>query len=288
MSADASDIADTLAELQYRRRFYIKRLNMTENALRAVTRRALGWQWDMTEQERERLNNQAARIVDALMNGKTLRANDREVADVVSGDVEVMRQAREPMVKARHEIEKQMRREVRKLPVCSWAQGVRGLGELALAVIVAEAGDIGRYPNPGKLKRRLGLAPYKGHAPSTWRRETWRERSLTADEWTELGYDATRLGELYGVVMEPMVKSQGAYKALYDAEKARFAPKAQKPMHAHRHALRVMTQELVINLWRVWHGYEPRTTKLPAQPDGGGQRTCDTHWPPAAAEPVAA
>lgn len=259
-AAPVGDACERLQELQVRRRFWIKAINRQDNALGALARRAMGWRYDMPEAEREKMNGRAASLVSAMLKGKDTKADDAPVAAALAADVAAAQAAREPMVAQRSAIEKEMKRIVRNLPVAAWQAETRGFGEMGLAVIVGEAGDLSNYANPAKLWRRLGLAPYQGHAGKTWRVPQWRERALSAEEWSDYGYSAQRLAQVYGVVTEPLIKACGGtiYRTVYDHAKASFAERARSPAHAHAHAMRVMTKALVLDLWRVWHGMPPR------------------------------
>lgn len=155
---------------------------------------------------------------------------------------------------ARHEIELEMKRIVRKLPVYPWAKDVKGLGELGLAVIISEAGDLSNYPKKGHLWKRLGLAPFEGKAYSTWR----MKGGLSADDWTEAGYSPRRRAEIYAVISEPMFRAQsvaaGPYRAIYDRrrEATGVAHPDWTKAHSHMDGLRIMTKYLIRDLWNAW------------------------------------
>ena len=55
--------------------------------------------------------------------------------------------ARAPADQRRRETEKEMERLAKQLPVYPWIKQINGAGELGLATIVAEAGDLSDYPN---------------------------------------------------------------------------------------------------------------------------------------------
>ncbi len=249
-----------LAELQVRRKFCIKAVTKQSNAAGALVRRALGVKFDAEEAEREKGNARAGRIVAASIAGTPQREEDLEVAAAVAFDLVVVAQGIGPYERARHQFELEMRRVARTLPAAVWADGVRGLGELAMAVIVGEAGDLARYGAEGKLWKRLGLAPYGGKAASTWR----REGGLKAEDWTALGYAPRRRAEIYACVGDPLFRAQsaardgsraaGRYRVAYDARRARTAethPDWSKA-HSHGDGLRIMTKLLVSDLWSEW------------------------------------
>lgn len=253
-SVPASALIDHLAELQVRRKFYIGVVNKQTNAVKALVRRALGWRYDEDEDDREKTNGRAARIVAAALAGKPQKPEDADVFGALAFDLATVAAAIEPCTKARHEIELEMKRVVRKLPVFEWAKDVKGLGELGLAVILAEAGDLSNYPKKGHLWKRLGLAPFEGKAYSTWR----MKGGLTAEDWTEAGYSPRRRAEIYAVVSEPLFRANtvaaGPYRAVYDRRRERTAeahPDWTKA-HSHMDALRVMTKYLLRDLWREW------------------------------------
>jgi hypothetical protein len=260
---------DELAELQVRRKFYISATNKQTNAAKALVRRYLGWRYDSDDTERERMNNEASSIVAAALSGK--------MAAGVMPDLFVVRQAIEPMQIARDGVEKEMKRLVRTLPVFAWAKEVRGFGELGLAVVLAEAGDLAKYPKKGHLWKRLGLAAHEGKAYSTWR----REGGLTAEDWVAAGYSPRRRAEIFAVVSEPLFRHQsmsaGPYRAIYDRRRAATAIAHDDWSKGHSHAdgLRIMTKLLIRDLWnayrRVIDAPSERTVGLvPASPQAGG------------------
>lgn len=247
-----SPLIDQLAELQVRRKFYIGAINKQTNAVKALVRRALGWSPD--DKGKEAINKRAAAIVAAALSGKEVKPEDAEVFQALIGTLAVVSQAIEPMQRARDDVERDMKRAAKKLPVYTWAKDVKGLGELGLAVLVGEARDIGAYPEKGHLWKRLGLAPYGDKAMSTWR----MKGGLSADEWIAAGYSPRRRAEIYSVIGDPLFRAQsvakGPYRARYDARRARTAethPDWTKA-HSHNDALRVMTKHLVRDLWVAW------------------------------------
>src|SRR5262245_24927527 len=99
-------------------------------------------------------------------------------------------------------LQAQKRRELevlaRGLPAYAWVATVKGAGAFGLAQIVGLAGDLSSYPEPCHLWSRLGLAPYEGHAMSTWMRDSWRPRALSAEEWIEHPFAPER----YAIVLQ--------------------------------------------------------------------------------------
>lgn len=258
---DISATIDRICELQVRRVFYIKRINMLDNAVRALARRALGWRWDAPEAARSRINRRAAKIVSAIQNDKPLDPSDTEVGNSVMSDVLVCDAARGPLIAARDEVEADMRRAVRTLPVWrDWAKDVAGVGEIGLAVIVGETGDLNNYATPSRVWKRLGLAVIDGE----------RQRKKTdADQAAAHGYNPRRRAEIWSCVGDPLFRAQsawidkktgeikkpaGPYRLIYDHAKERLVSegKATRPAHAHAHGTRLMTKRFLLDLWNAW------------------------------------
>jgi hypothetical protein len=279
-----SDKITQLQELQVRRKFFISLAIKQTNALGALARRTIGVLPTATEDEREKVSRRAASIIAALMSGKPNKPEDAFVVDVVAADVAVVKEALAPLLIARKSVEKEMVRIVKSLPVYPWAESVRGFGDIGLAVILGETGDLEKYSKVDKVWKRLGLAPYNGMAGSTWRTDSFRcgAPKLTDQEWINLGYSKRRLGQVFGNVTESLIKAQGTdgsqpYRAVYDRRRAHtlithpewgISPKG-KPgyaMHYHKDALRVMTKALISDLWSEWRrasGLMPETANIP-------------------------
>lgn len=256
-SLPVSPLISQLAELQYRRKFYIGLVNKQTNAAKAVVRRALGWRYDA--EDKEKVNGRAATIVAAAIAGKEPKADDAAIMSALAMDLAIISDAVRPPREARERIEKDMKRMVRNLPVYPWAKAVHGFGDLGLAVLVGEAGDIGSYRKKGHLWKRLGLAPFRGKAMATWR----RDGGLSADDWIAAGYAPRRRAEVYAVISDPLFRQQtvvqGPYRAIYDQRRAATAtahPDWTKA-HSHADALRVMTKHFVRDLRVAWRRASP-------------------------------
>lgn len=180
--------------------------------------------------------------------------------------------------------EKDMIRIVRSLPIAPWVKSIRGAGEKGVATVIGEAGNLSNYPTIEKLWKRLGFAPYDGHAGSTWRRETWRPRALTADEWVANPFTKERYSFMQQNALA-LWKSQwigkagtedhagapnGHYGEIFARRKAHtlkvhlewYLDKKGEPKvdeysnptsaHAQADALRVMYKAFLHDLWREW------------------------------------
>lgn len=261
-----STLYEDLSELQVRRVFFMRRVIMMDNALTALVFRALDGYEAEDEKARNKLWHRAEALVARLLAGRAVAEADAAVAATLAADVAVLAEGRAPLMAQREAIEKRMRAMATGLAVHPWQKSVRGFGALGLATIVAEAGDLAGYATPDRLWRRLGLAPFKGRAGCTWRGIKKEDGGLSAKEWEDFGYAPQRLGRIHGDVTIPLMQmgTGTVYRAVYDHAKAAFAPRAASPKHAHMHALRVMTKELLRDLWRVWHGRPPRRRQCAA------------------------
>lgn len=91
-----------------------------------------------------------------------------------------------------------------------------GFGYGGLAMIVGEAGDLGNYANPGKLWKRMGMAPIKGQCGATWR----VKGGLSAAEWEAAGYSPRRRSVMYQIT-DSMLKNKACpFYAVYIDRKA--------------------------------------------------------------------
>jgi hypothetical protein len=149
--------------------------------------------------------------------------------------------------------EKRMREIAGSLAVWPRCAQVEGFAELGLAVIVAEAGnDLTAFPHHMHLWKRLGLAPYKGKAMSTY-----HGPALTDEEWKKLGYDKHRLARIVGVVGTPLwlYKHKNDYGAVYAARREHTAlthPEDWTKAHSDNDAKRFMLKRFLAHLWLWW------------------------------------
>lgn len=166
----------------------------------------------------------------------------------------------------------------------------KGFTLAGLAVLIGHAGHPLDYPKKGHLWKRLGLAPFSKdgvtRAGSSW----GRYGGLSKDDWIELGYKRSRLGDIFGKITQPLLYAQwratgaigpygeayGRYKAqqvekneagAFAEEAARQAASAKKsgkkprkellegkltPGQIHERALRYMTKKLIADMWFAW------------------------------------
>lgn len=133
----------------------------------------------------------------------------------------------QPMTDIRSKSEKTMTGLARQLPVwAEFGEPITGFGEISFAVIVAEAGNLSMYSNPGKLWKRMGLAPHVGNDGKDHLPSSFRAGDLTAAEWVRLGYSRARRSRMY-MVADSLLKQQSEYRDLYLERKAYEHRKAE-------------------------------------------------------------
>ena len=307
-----SEMIQFMQEHGVRRRNMIKEINALTNRATAMTRRALGWQFDPELEEdqkgtpeaaaqakvRKAIEVKAMTIVSKVF--KTFRKIDDddegdekglfstvsveklmglELCQAIMPDLAALGRSCAILADHRHGIEAAMKKEVLKFPVAAWQKTVNGFGELGLAVLIAECGNLSYYDSADKVWKRMGLAPFNGKACSTWRKGYLRNAPpLTAEEWGQASYCPRRRAEAHAVIADPLLRAQwrgqkkgsevaahpiGHYGVVYGREKAKAMKKGEDDpawtkLRADIHARRVMTKRLVRDVWRVWNGMEPQ------------------------------
>ena len=248
------------------RRYWMKVQQKLDRALESYVRlNYTDWTEAEDKKAREREAKRALTLVKAAKDG------DGPV-DLISLVIPTIK-AREPVNSERQAQEKAMEKIAMELPVYSWVQSVPGFGALGLATIISLTGDLNNYATVGKVWKRLMLAPYDGLAGSTWKRESWRPRSLTNDEWKANPFSGERYA-LVAMIADSLHKHQiqgkeksgtifgkplGPYGAVYVKRREATANRGWTLMHAHRDALRIMVKTLVRDLWIEWRSRSDAT-----------------------------
>jgi hypothetical protein len=269
-----------------KRRYAMKAQSKIDRALESFVRREFtGWRPDLPEAEREKFNKEVARILKAARAGK----GDSELVEIVNATDA----SRETFDGIRAAAEKTMEKKAAELPVFAWTESVPGVGPLGLATIIAETGPLHYYAGPYKVFKRLGFAPYDGCAGSTWKRETWRPRTLSADEWVENPFSGERYAQMAMIAQflwmkqwKGAAKSEtgegqptGPYGEIYAARRAHTAqthPDWSKG-HSHSDALRVMMKEFLKDLWCAWTrtlGHEVRVEEFRSHSSSDAHCAC--------------
>lgn len=179
--------------------------------------------------------------------------------------------------KGRKGHEKRLKALSRLLPVHDWWSEIHGCGELGLAIIIGEAGNIGDYGNPAKLWKRMGVGLVGDGI----------QRRVKGQDALLHGYDPERRSAIW-TIGDSLLKKQNEYREVYLARKdyeieraeangLQVVPAARIPAkrkdefmsqgHVHRRSQRYMEKRLLRNLWRAWRQAENDVTPQGSMPD---------------------
>jgi hypothetical protein len=198
LMTDTQTLVQEIKKHHRHRRFAMKSQQRIERSMESFVRlNYTDWSPDMDDKQKAKIKTLVASLI------KRARKRDRKLdAEGLIELVTASDASRKVWDKIRKDHERAMERTAKKLPEYLWVKPIKGFGALGLAEIVALAigengGCLCDFHKPSNLWKRLGFAPYDGHAGSTWKRETWRPRKLSAEEWTDAPFD----GEDYGIII---------------------------------------------------------------------------------------
>lgn len=233
--------------------------------------------WHPTDDEaaRKKANEEVAAKI------KTARAGEGDpwLIEIV----ETNDKARAPADPKRALQEKDMEKLAKQLPVASWVETIPGFGLLGLATIIAETGDLSNYSTVSKVWKRLGYAPYRGKAGSTWKREKWRDApALTKEEWIANPFSGRRYALIHTISIwllnkqwigaakteDGVGKPNGKYGEVYAKRRAHTAithPDWTK-QHSHMDGLRKMMKEVLKDLHSEWNARSNKNGGSPIAP----------------------
>jgi hypothetical protein len=259
-----TNLVETISKIRThhrRRRFAMKIQQKLDRALESFVRiNMTAWHPDMPEAERKKINTQVVNMIAKIRDGE-----ESDISDIVA----TSDRARAPADEMRDVAEKAMETEAKELPVFPFVQAIRGAGALGLATIVAEAGHLSAYSNVSKLWKRLGYAPYDGLAGSSWKRESWRPRALTADEWIANPFKGERyalMAQIATWLVNAQTRSKtktdsgeteatGAYGEIYVARRRYCVDTHPDWSDGHRRndALRIAMKAFLKDVFLEWH-----------------------------------
>lgn len=271
----------TIGAIRYfhrQRVFAMEQRKRSDLALGSFLRTVMGWSLALPTDERNAIRDRANAIMEIAEKVAKEETKPEEKRKPVPGadDPDVLEwadvigaslKARAPFDAVEKKAEKEMRRLAMSLPVWErFGAGIRGFGELSLAIIVAEAGDLALYPKKGHLWKRMGVAQIDGV------RQGSLPKTAPKEAWIAHGYNRQRRSRMF-TIGDTLVKAQGPYREVYLARKAyeiakaqeaglTVAPSAKIPAkraiefisdgHIHRKAQRYMEQRLLRDLWQAW------------------------------------
>lgn len=277
-------IVSELASKQRQRRFCIVTQSMLDRRIESLIASHMGFRIDASEKDRKALFARAkAHRVAVEKSGEGQSTTDAQAAAALSALTPLIRISaanRQPWDELRNEVEKTMRRLAKELPCYAFAEQVRGFGDLALAVLQAEAGiPFAEYRTVSGLWKRLGLAVINGERQ---RRKTGKEAAA------EHGYSPSRRAEVFAFISDSMFRGQwraadedtgeaagprGPYGEVYARRRAHTEPRIEATEdlpaadsakwtkgRCHNDARRVMSKALLRDLWRVSKGLPPITS----------------------------
>jgi hypothetical protein len=301
-TSDLFPICRQLRDLQVQRRYLIVSQSRADRSVEALIKDMLAaGRSDLAEAERRALFKMAKHIRERIEKA----GPDWEPPDDPNGlwrrvqaYVLQSRDARSVADGFRESVESDMKKLARQLPVWKWVKGVRGVGELGLGVIVAEAGDLtidgnfaGSYSTPAKVWKRLGLAVFAG------RRQGNPGKSASTEDWIMHGFSPQRRAEIWAFLSDKMFLAQwrgardedgknpaetdklvavpahpiGPYGEVYGERKEWNLARGWAPAHADADARRIMSKRFLRDLWSQWNRQretiavvEPRSELSPA------------------------
>lgn len=198
----------------------------------------------------EDVKTRAKALVSAVMKGKPSDEPANVVA-MVAGMFSEMQPAIEATATSRKRLEKQLEALAESLPVWNgWAKGVRGLGALLVAKVVAECGDLSMYANPAKVWKRMGLAVMGG-------RRQGNPEDKSAESWALHGYCPRRRSVAWFLGECQIRNGDPHYRAMFDrvkaAEKVKLGVEPDAPSaHANNRARRYVSKAILRDLWAEW------------------------------------
>lgn len=256
-------LIDEIKAAHRHHRHAIKHQSRLARSLEAEVRDAFGFRTNLPEPQRKKISAQAIALIKQCRAGTQSEEHSLIAMLVIASD-----QSRSSWDAIVLDRKKALERAARKLPGYDFVKGTRGAGDLGFAQIIGEAGDLSNYANPGKLWKRLGLAPYDGHAMSSWMRETWRPRKLTSEEWIANPFKPERYAIIAQIATwlvtaqcEAKEKSgtkhgrpKGRYGEFYVGrrEHTDITHQDWSDGHARADALRYTVKKFTRDLWVAW------------------------------------
>ncbi len=261
-------LAETIAELkvlQSQRRFCIKSQSRCDRSVESFVARQMGYAADADPKERKAVFAKASTFRKSVeKSGEGQIECEHQAEGALSAAVPLIllsAASRDGWDKQRKHVEKRMRQLARALPVWPFVESVKGFGDLGLAIILGETGNLSLYATKERVWKRLGLAVIEGE-----RQQCTTDKLKAAAH----GYDPSRRAEIW-TIADSMFRHQwagekdgapahatGRYGEIYAARKAHTADREGWTL-AHRDddARRIMSKALIEDLWREWRRLGP-------------------------------
>ena len=292
--APCSDITLELVKLQRLRMMQIARHQQINLPMQAAIRTFCGYNPFAEAKEANAAKARAQNIWNVLAKGKgALAPEDHEIAEAVELDVAMAVKWMKEIEDRRDAQEREMVKLAENLPAAAWVKATSGFSLKGLAIITAEArADIQGFRTISRLWKRLGWANdgYKAQMDCSKKRKA--EVYACVTECVLKAQSALYENDADGNKTDKVKRHVGPYRRFYDEAKAKLIAKneaghfaaraadelkkntgasdAQKktwaegkltPAHLHARALRELTCQLLLDLWRVSRGLEPQVDK---------------------------
>lgn len=214
-----------LVRLQKMRKHCIKAQSRNDRAMDDLIVQFMGYHTGLTGHARKELFKRAGQIRISAEKGRIadipIGVDDGQVPIEIVALAHTNAAGRKQWDEQRADTERKMESLARILPIWPFAKGVRGLGELGVAVLVGEAGiPLGDYRTVSGLWSRLGEASHNGMC---------QQRMIR-----ELPYQQERHGQIWSFLHESLLRSQ---RAAEKDEDGKDPKKTGKPVAVPAHAL---------------------------------------------------
>ena len=248
-----------LRDLQAQRRFCIKSISRCDRSIEAFIARTNGYSTDMDAKARKAAFARAAQF-----RREVEKDGGDQIADAADGRTRsapvvhlILSSAASRYVwdQQRADVEREMEKLAKSLPVWPWVAAVRGLGAKGLAIIVGEAGDLANYATHSRLWKRLGMAVIDGER---------QQRKAGIEAAAAHGFNPSRRAEVW-TIGDSLFRAQwrgakedvpahaiGPYGERYARRKAATEDRGWSLGHRDSDARRVMTKALIRHLWKEW------------------------------------
>lgn len=217
---------EELIGLQRTRETYMKSRIMCENRTKAVVSGYIGYHSGLEQEDRDIKQKQAVDLIEEI---RKASANGEQHDHPIARYVLESYLSIDAYLAAEKETNEYMIGFIRCMPIHQWIKKPDqcGLGELSVAKILGETGDLWNYSNPAKVWRRMGCAPWQfngqTHMASSWRMcwERYGVGKLPSSEWEEYGHSPRRRAIMYVIGKGLINLNKGPYRARYDEVKSR-------------------------------------------------------------------
>jgi hypothetical protein len=184
---------------------------------------------------------------------KKLKGKDSELKPYMA--IKVFLDIDAVMQKYRDAYERDLEKMVVQLPIAAWQVKVRGFGEIGLAGIIGECGDLSKYRTVQGVYMRMGVGVIDG--------ERQRKIAGSSEEKKALAikhkYNPQRRAWLWNVagsLLKGQSKGVLPYRVFYDMSKMKELEKLAgtkgEKQHAHDRAMRYMGKCLLRDLTVAW------------------------------------